>query len=544
METGVIVKGTPTIIKKPANPKEFDYANYLSKKNIFWQHWVKGPEIAQIIQNQEISISHLTLVSRSFLQQLIAKHLKPGVPQEVTSAMLLGNRKGVSDILEDSFIRSGTIHILAVSGLHLGIFYWLVVKIFGSWRSHQLLKWAFILIGLTTIWGFSLVTGLAASTQRAAIMLSILLLGNVLNKQSNTINSLGGAAILIILGDPYQLFQIGFQLSFIALAGILYLQPKIACWWIPTNGFTNYLWQLTSVSLAAQIAVLPISVYYFHQFPTYFLLANLMLLPLAFGIIVAGIGFFISSLVPSLIFLFTPPLTLLTKLAGLIVKQIGSLPGSTLQGLEINFFEMVLFYAVLCTIFLFFASYNRWLLISLLTLLAVLAGIAYFKKSMVNRRQMIAVYHIPGHTALDFIDRNKVSTAMDVALKPDISKVRYKMGGFRRHLRTNREIFEAKPATTTDTFNSWKFRRKRVVLVKAEPRYRINGNIKLKSHIVIVSNNSVRNIDVLTNWITFDLLLIDGSNDPWTARGLEEEAEKHGLIVHNSWTQGAKIINL
>jgi len=540
----IIIKGTPKAIGKPANPKEFNYAKYMSRQNIFWQHWVTESDIIKISSYRGVSIDQLRHVLKARLQRAINKYLKPGAPQEITGAMLLGDRRGVSDDLEDSFARSGTMHILAVSGLHLGILYWLLLQLLGCWRHHFILKWFFILISLLALWSFALITGLAASTQRSAIMFSILLLGNTLSKESSSVNSLGASAIIILWVEPYQLYSVGFQLSYSALAGILYLQPLIARWCQVRNKILKYFWELISVSLAAQVAVLPLTVYYFHQFPVYFLLSNLLLIPLAFAIIVMGIVFFVSTLLPSMVFLFAVPLSHMTRIAGFIVERIGDLPGSTVHGLEINAGELAVFYGLLASFVVFCQTRTRqsWLFfLGLLTMIVIARG---YEKIQINQRQMIVVYHIPGHTAVDFIDQNIYQTVMDAELISDTSTIRYKINNFRRHLKLIHPTEQALPSTSTRTFDVWMFNGKRVLLIKAPTGKWINGNIKLKSHIVIVSNNSVKNIDLIKRWLITDLLLIDGSNDPWIARKLAKQAVEEGINVHNCWTQGAKIINL
>ena len=540
----IIIRGAPKAIGKPANPKEFDYAGYMSRRNIFWQHWVNESDIIKALPYKGVSINQQKHAIRARLQQAISSHLRPVESQEIAGAMLLGDRGGVSDDLEDSFARSGTMHILAVSGLHLGILYWLLLQLIGPWRRHFILKWLFILISLLALWSFALITGLAASTQRAAIMFSILLLGNTLKKDSNSVNALGVSALIILWVEPHQLYSVGFQLSYMALAGILYLQPLIARWWQVQNRALKYFWELISVSLAAQVAVLPLTVYYFHQFPVYFLLSNLLLIPLAFAIVVMGIFFFIGLQLPSMVFLVATPLSQLTRIAGIIVQEIGDLPGSTVHDLEINQWELAVFYSLLWAFVVFCQTRSRapWLFFLGLSIVVVVAR--DYQKIKISRRQMIAVYQVPGHIAMDFIDQDRFQTVMDPGLVADTSTVEYKIKNFRRYLQLNHLLTDVVPSISTSTFDLWMFKGKRVLLIKAPTGKWINGNIKLKSHIVIVSNNSVKSIDLLKRWLMADLLLIDGSNDPWIARKLEEQAIKEGINVHNCWTQGAKIINL
>ena len=191
----VFARGTPRPIKAPANPNEFDYAAYLSRRNVFWQHWLKESDIIELHPSKNFSITREAARLSEHLRQLIINHLPAGTAQEISIAMLIGNREEVSDDLEAAFARSGTIHILAVSGLHLGILYWFILQVLDSWKKSRILKWPFLFLSLFVLWTYTFITGMAVSTIRACIMCSWLILGNTLDKQHSTLNSLAGAAL-------------------------------------------------------------------------------------------------------------------------------------------------------------------------------------------------------------------------------------------------------------------------------------------------------------------------------------------------------------
>lgn len=540
----VILKGAPTLIQSPQNPQEFDYAGFMSRKNVFWHHWADQDQVLKRLPAPNNSITGLVYRFRDHLKDKLTAFLPAGVSREISAAMLLGDRASVSGNLEDSFARSGTIHVLAVSGLHLGILYWMLLQVLGKWRRHILLKWIFVVVCLGILWMFTLITGMAPSTQRAATMFSVLILANNLSRQNHTGNNLATSAMVILWLDPYQLYSVGFQLSFLALGGILYLQPCIAGWWSIKNRILKYFWELTTVSLAAQLAVLPLSAYYFHQLPVYFLVSNLLLIPLAFAIVFAGILFFVSTAVPFLSVMIAKPLIYLTRMAGFIVQSISDMPFSTLQGIQLSDFELVIWYGILLSSVIFLKTRNRLAWALLLSFLVGITSTKLFDVFRTNQLKQIVVYHVPGHTAIDFIDRGYYTSVMDTVLASDQAKVNYKISNYHRYLGL-RPV--QNPMLTLDhksPADLWMFKGKRLLLIKAAIDYEIGKKDKLKSDIVVVSNNSVKNLEHFLAGVKVELLIIDGSNRKGRARILEQQAMQMGLTVHNCWEDGFKIINM
>ncbi len=541
----VVIRGTPQRINPPANPLEFDYAAFMSRKNIFWQQWSRSGSTVSHSLPQAGSLMGWCHGMKNYLKSQLQTVLPAGHAQEIAMAMLLGDRAMVSDGLEEAFADSGTIHILAVSGLHLGILYGILLQFFGDRRNHRWFKWVFLLSCLLVLWSFTMLTGMAPSTQRAATMFSVMLLARVFSQQDNTVNTLALSALAILWVNPYQLYSVGFQLSFGALAGILYLQPRIVSWWKAPNRIGKYFWDLVAVSLSAQIAVLPLSIFYFHQVPVYFLLANLLLVPLAFGIVAAGIFLFVFSATPLLAQVMATLLSWLTTLAGFIVNLVANLPHSTWQRLYFNKYELLIYYGIMVTGVVFLQTRSRVIWHLLLVMLSSLVLVNAYNGVANLQRYYLTIYQLPGHSAMDFVAGRRFYSAMDPDLRLDTTTIDYKISNYRNYhkLLPGRDPFvvDRKDAIPVD---QWIFRGKRIVLIKAPPDHWIGSKIKLKSHIVVVSNNSITRLDQLSSRWLFDLLVIDGSNGKIQARKLEQQARAVGLQVHNCWEKGYKKIKL
>ncbi|NJO90405.1 MAG: ComEC/Rec2 family competence protein, partial [Chloroflexia bacterium] len=199
----------------------------------------------------------------------------------ILAALTLGVKDYLSDEIVEAYSDSGAMHVLAVSGLHVGILMAMLNMIFSFfWKRKKLLVLKSIII-LVFLWLFALITGLAPSVTRSALMFSFFILSKNSGKRPSSYNSLAAAAFIILLFNPNALFHVGFQLSFLAVISILLFQQKLYRTIDIKNKYLDYFWQLTTVSLAAQIGTTPISIFYFHQFPIYALLTNIIVIPAA-----------------------------------------------------------------------------------------------------------------------------------------------------------------------------------------------------------------------------------------------------------------------
>ncbi len=542
--TRVLLRGSPTRIAKPKNPLEFDYAQFMAGRNVFWNFRTRENQLQAIFLSNGSAVHDCVSKIRSHLKSLVADNIPQGVPQEITLAMLLGDRKAVSNQLKEAFANSGTIHILAVSGLHMGILYWMILQVVGSWRYHFLLKWLFALLSLIILWGFTMLSGAAAATQRAATMYSIMIIAQVVNKQSNAINTLGIAGLIILWVDPYQLHAVGFQLSFLALAGILYIQPRLASWFKLKHNIAKYFWQLISVSLSAQLAVLPLCAHYFNQLPVYFLIANIFLVPLSFAILVSGVLFFACTNFPLLLPLAAAALSQLTRLAGYIVESIAGFPQNSIDNIQLDFIAIILWYGILVSGILFLKTRKRLPLLALMSFILFLIVKSGLGHIMELQQKQITIYQLSGHTAIDFVSGKHLYSLMDGNLAAKPKTLDYKIGNYRRYL--NPELIE--PVTTSNTNDQplglWMFHGKRLLLIKDSIGDNLSANACIKADIVIVTMNSVDHLKQFMSYVDFELLVIDGSNSRKKANRLEKQALELDLEVHNSWNMGYKRINL
>ena len=295
----VLVNKIPEIIPSPSFPDEFDYRGFLAKREIHFRQFIRSGLVKVDSSNTrslEFAIDRLGY----FLSNLIDQKVEFAESKQIANALLLGQKESLDKEIKKAYSETGTMHILAVSGLHVGIIYAILLLPIKRFKSDSKFRKGYLLAVVVLIWLYALMTGFSPSVVRASTMFSLVTAGQMRKKKPSIWNILAFSAMLMIVVEPEVIFDVGFQLSYLAVAGIVGLQPVIVRWWIPGNVVLEYFWQSAAVSIAAQLVTFPLSVFYFHQFPTYFLLANLIVVPLAFLIMAVGVPFLFLGWIPML----------------------------------------------------------------------------------------------------------------------------------------------------------------------------------------------------------------------------------------------------
>lgn len=323
-------------IQKPLFNSDFNYKQYLANKNIYYQSFVQSTSWSVLEKKNGNPILNISLHLREKLISTLKEQLGDGDEYAVLAAMLAGYRSDLSADMLNAYSGAGAMHIMSVSGLHVGVIYILLSFIFSLipyLRKKLIAKVIFVLL---SIWIFAFITGLSASVLRAAVMLSFIVAGECIGRRINSFNSLAAAAFFLLLFNPNMIFEIGFQLSFSAVAGILLIYKPIYKLFYFKKSFFDKIWQLMSISIAAQIATLPLTLYYFGQFPVYFLLSNILIVPLSGIVIYMGIATVSFSQIPGLNNVVSWIMGQSAWIMNKIVYTIESLPGAVIQNINLS----------------------------------------------------------------------------------------------------------------------------------------------------------------------------------------------------------------
>jgi competence protein ComEC len=320
-------------ISGPSTPFSFDYAKFSSNKGILYQAFLSNTEWKIIKKNKRFSLRQQAWQWQQYLVGIMKELSMDKDEESVGCAMLLGYTDGFGQELQGAYSRAGVTHILSVSGLHVGLVFVIfnhVLFFLNKNRTQKIIK-TLLLIILT--WLYALLTGLAPCVQRAAFMFSLLIVGQVLTRKNTMINTLAASAFILLIINPVNIYDYGFQLSYLAVTGIVCIEPVLSPLLIINNRFANKLWKLVTVSLAAQLATAPIALYHFHQFPTWFIPANLVVIPLSTLVMYLGIGLLVATPLPMLQFIFKIAFTYSVKFMNWAILLTDHLPLTVIEGL-------------------------------------------------------------------------------------------------------------------------------------------------------------------------------------------------------------------
>ncbi len=338
-------------IRGASVPSGFDYASYLDIRGIHHQAYVPSGQWCLLEQGSTWSVRR---VARNCQQRLAAlvREKTPGSEEEaVGCAMLLGYTDGFDPELQGAWTRAGVTHVLAVSGLHVGLIFLIFSKFLFFLKKTGIRGIIRAVILVIVVWAYAFLTGLSPSVQRAALMFSMLIIAQSFKRRNNILNTLAVSAFILVWIRPVNLFDYGFQLSYLAVMGIVTIQPLLSnAWYIPRRA-VDWIWQMVCVTVAAQLVTGPLAMLHFHQFPVWFIPANLVLIPVSTLAMYTGTGMLLLSWSPFLAGFAGDLFGLTLKLMNAAVKLTGSLPCSTLEGLYPALPAVVLFYLLLILLF-------------------------------------------------------------------------------------------------------------------------------------------------------------------------------------------------
>jgi competence protein ComEC len=347
--------GSITKIKNKGNPGEFNSELYWKSKGVY--HIV-------FLEESRIAIKRIPRTSifdkAEELQARCSEILKRRIDEKalgVAKALLLGDKSSLDTLDYQAFGNTGAMHLLAVSGLHIGILLECILFVLLRFPRLFSRKSAF-LIALLILWFYAVLTGMSPSVLRAVFMFSLLVVGRVLERKESGLNMLGLSAFVLLLINPYYLLDIGFQLSYLAMLGIFIMYPKIVIFFNCTNKWVMIAWKGIALGLAAQLTTAPLTLYYFHQFPNYFLLTNLLILLLANGIMITGILTLAFYFIPIVNLILAACFSFLLYVLLVGVYEIESFPASVAYGFNLTGFHVLCCFCIL--IFLCFEMKRKW----------------------------------------------------------------------------------------------------------------------------------------------------------------------------------------
>lgn len=513
-------------IEPPKNPFEFNYKQYLQYKQFNHSLFVDSNSY-QVIEgiNPLNGIWSFGLRCKTFVLQSLKNSSLSQQSYAICAALLTGYDDEIDKTVMDAFAHSGTLHVLSVSGLHTGLIYLILNFLFDLIDKKRKYKLSRFIVITLLLWLFALLTGFSAPVLRAVIMFNLLGAGNLFfrNQMKNQLNILYFSAFILLCFDPYFIKDIGFLLSYFALFGLIYFQPKLAAIWQTDNKFLSYLWQSTCVSFAATISTLPITLFYFKQFPIWFFVCNIFVVPATFLLLVFAVFVllklnFFSVLINYLVKAMTWLILLFNH------ENIGYIDKIDFRQSDFIFLSGLI---ILISVSVEYRSYIS-LKISLITLICWQC-ISLFESIQSKHKSLLTVYQIKKKDIFSLKNTQSVylnqldSLSFKYSVKPQLISFNY-------------------PQIKSQTFNYISSDTESILFLKSKTLW---PKIELKEVTTLVlSSNFKLSEKEIRSFSNLKRIVSDGSNNKYTSAHTEKLSRKFGLDFHNTNQLGAFIMPL
>jgi competence protein ComEC len=531
-------------VEPPYNPDEFDFKYYLKTRKILHQSFINEHETLKIDSGYGNQIMAFALNLRRKIVDQFRTHINGQEAASLASTLIMGYRADLSPEILNAYAKTGTMHVLSVSGMHVALFFLLFSFLLKPLDQHKNLRIAKLFLLIFLVWFYALLTGFSPSVNRAALMLSFVIIGKAVNKSMNAYNLLAVSAFILLLINPLYLFDIGFQLSYLAVFGLVFIHPIIYEKMYFSNKILDAAWAYLALSLAAQIITAPLSMYVFHQFPLYFLFSNLLIVIPVTLIMYVGV-----------VFVLLLPLGILLNPMGLILyhliaftnqalQWIESMPFASLQGIWFDQWQLILLYLIIFSGLMAFLNKNKFLLFTALIcsvlFLLSLNLVAY----RTNATQKLIFYSLRKNSAIAFINGKKIHLVTE--LNPEDKAYLFSVKPSLEHLGSRYMTWHDPGAS----YYSAAFCQQKGLMQFGNFKVmrwgaKMNGqslNKMIKTDILLLSGNPDIKLKDLERSVSFKRLLIDGTNPDYKIKKWMLEARSLGLPYHvlkknSAWIQ-------
>ncbi|MGG9971064.1 ComEC/Rec2 family competence protein [Ferruginibacter sp. SUN002] len=539
----ILISKNLQAIKNSGNPGAFNYERYAAFQQTFHNVFLKDKDWVKLKETKVNWFNQFIFSARDKILATLEKTVGANTNElGIAEALLIGYTNDLDKDLVQAYSNTGVVHIIAISGMHLGLIYVMLVWIFARTPLIKKSKITQVVLILSCLWLFSILTGGSASVLRSAVMFSFITVGKTFFRQASIYNSLAASAFVMLCYNPYYLWDVGFQLSYLAVVGIIVFQKPIYNLFYVKNKWIDKVWQLAAVSLAAQILTFPICIYYFHQFPNLFLITNIIAVPLSTIILFAEIGLVALAWVPFVGIYLGKAVAWLVWLMNKIILSVNDIPFAVWDRIPATVFTTWSLYIVVICLAVWLLNKNKQLLeISLFCLLTFTIAQVYGKWQIANQHKLI-VYNVPQHQAIDFIEGNNYQFVGDSALLADGMLQNFHLKPGRIQMQLNKQVDSVKNIfTAQDLF--YQFGNKKILLIDKSISFEVPQE-KINVDIIIISKSPKLYIPQLTNVFNCKQIIFDASNSLWKIEKWKKDCERLHLQNYSVPQQGAFILEL
>lgn len=388
-------------INEPENLYQFNYKKFLKRQGIFYMTFINdSSNQIQYHGNRANIIEKFSYNGVVFLKQIFEKSIKDTVSRSIAESLVFGYKEDLPKNLIESYSKTGTLHVLAVSGMHVALVFFLLSKILWFLDFKKNGKYIKSLLVIFAVWGYCIITGFSPSVIRAGVMITLMITGKMLNRNVNVYNVIFATAFIILLINPFWLFNVGFQLSFAAVVGIVFLQQYLKGFWSPQNRFFELIWEIIVISVSAQIATFPLCLHYFSQFPNYFILSNLVIIPLTTFIIYLGTLLIIFYKIAVISNFLSLVISFFIGITNKCVTEIEKLPYSFIDGVKVTSFQALLIYLIIGFFIIWLLKNDKKVFSAIIICAIIFFSISLFDKLILQKEKTVVLFDIPRHNAI------------------------------------------------------------------------------------------------------------------------------------------------
>ena len=534
--------GSRILIQKPlqpiqniGNPGSFDIKKFYLAQGVGFRINLKSSEFILLDHSEKSGLQEWIFKTRDQILKTLDKFIQDRNLAGMAKALLIGYRTDMDKELIQAYSRTGVVHIIAISGMHIALVYGLLLFIVNPVINKQIFKPIKPVLFLLVIWSFTLLTGAAPSILRSSVMFSFIIVGETVGKRTHLVNNLAASAFILLLYNPYILWDPGFQLSYAAVLGIALFYKPINSVFGLENKILRKAWSLTVVSISAQILTLPLTIYYFHQVPFLFLISNIVAVPLS------GILLYLEI---ALLFLsaFTGPASIIAYLFSYLaswmnhfILSVGYLPFSSVQGLFISIPEVILVYALFTLIALWLKYKQRQIFLFVILSLLILSVVHSYLAIRTIRQKLMIVYNVSGHTAIDILEGHNYHFLGDSS-NAVINEIKFS--------RIQKQATLAAIPKSVYIENSLIRSSTKTVFLVSDDNFGLQNTLKIHSDAVILSKNCNSTIAELVKIFGNTIFVFDSSNPLWKINKWKKECENLHLRHHSIPLQGAFTLEL
>ena len=528
-------------IKSTGNPGCFNYQQYAAFQNIYYQCFLKPTDYLSLATTKSNWLDQTINHIRNKVLATLRKYIIHKNELALAEALLIGYRDDLDRDLVQAYSNTGVVHVIAISGLHLGMIYGLMVGIFSFFKKHKATRIAKPIAIILVLWGFSFLAGAAPSILRSAIMFSFIALSETIERRTSIYNNLTLSAFIILLINPYSLWDVGFQLSYAAVLSIVLFSRFIKNWLYFDNKLLCNVWDLMAVTIAAQLLTLPVVLFHFHQLPTMFLITNILIVPLSGIIIYFELGLIVLAFIPPLAKVIGYCTEGLIAMMNSYIIHVNKLPFAVYDNILISQLQALLLFIIIVgfAIWLIFLHKPAFFvaLASCLLFIVVRTQDCIVKAN----QQKLIVYNVSKHQAIDIVQGKHFFFLGDDALKQD---------GYLKNfnLKPARIINRATEIPTTNSnaelSHIIQSSRKTIVVINQPIPTNYQPKQKIKADAIVISHNPRLSLTQLHSIFDCNQYIIDASNSFYRTTKWMQEAINNQLRIYSVAEKGAYEIDM